>query len=253
LAIRPEFRWVVVTVVVVATLFAIAALAMDRSDVQWRDGEPYCPHCASKVALHSHRCAACREEFEWNVAADEDSPISPWSLSPLEDEWLREHVKSLGHEAAAQRVAQAAGISVEAAQAYLDRVGVGRCGWCGGTGRDPARWKDATAVCPACQGRERCVACGGDRRMRVGDAAAEREWLRLEAQIEDVPPRAPLASQRQELRRLVEPFLARWSGTIQATRVPFWAEFTAIGPSPRVVEVCRRRLDAILDALAEGS
>jgi hypothetical protein len=240
---------VVLTVAVVAILLTISALALDKPDVRWREGAARCPHCGTLVEAYSRRCKACREEYEWTAAGDEDSPLSPWSLSALEDAALRERVKGLGHEPAAAIVAAATGLSKEAAREYLDQVGLGRCGWCGGTGRDLDRPAAKPLPCPACLGRGRCVACDGDRRIRVGDEGAARDYARYVAQLRDISSRVSLEAQREEVRRLTDAFVERWHGTEEATRVVFWPEWTVDGRGPRLVERSRHRLDQALDAL----
>jgi hypothetical protein len=247
--LRPEFRWVVLTLGVVAVLLTISALALNKPDVLWRDGAAHCPHCGALVEPGSHRCKECREEYEWTVAPDEDSPISRWSLSPLEDAAVRERVKALGHVVAAEKVAAATGLSQDAARLYLEKVGVGRCGWCGGTGKDLEHLDANPSVCPACLGRERCIACDGDRRIRIGDQGAARAYRHLQAAIADVSGQVPLDAERAEVRRLTDEFLGRWHGTLEATRVVYWPDWKPGEQNVRVVEKARGRIDQVLSAL----
>jgi hypothetical protein len=251
-AIRPEIRWAVLVVVAIAALAGISALALIRTDVAWVAGTPVCPHCRAAVEMHSSRCKTCREQYAWQPVPDEDSPISPWSLSALEDQVLQARVAALGREAAAARVAQAIGVTPAAAKDYLDKVSAGRCGWCGGTERDLAVAPPQTAPCPACFGRGACVACDGDRRMRRGDEGAGRDLHRYRAHMLDVSALAPESVQRKEARRLAEAFLGRWHGTEQATEVWFWPEWKAGADeraNRRVVQATRERLDKVLGAV----
>jgi hypothetical protein len=261
--IRPEFRWWVLTVLVVLVLLLLSALALDRPNVVWSRGVPYCPQCRSEVPLQSTRCPTCREQYDWTVAPDEESPLSPWSLSPLEAEVLRQRVTALGAEEAARRVSEVLDIAPAAATSYLAQVGRGRCGWCGGTGLDLARDAEHGTPCPACLGKGQCVACGGDRRIRVGDDRARQDFEQYWTGIVDIPPILPVDAQKAEARRLAETFLRSHAGTIQATRVLFWPEWhmpptrpaldakvlDLPGYGPRVVEACRRRLDLVLKTL----
>jgi hypothetical protein len=250
--VRPEYRWWIVTLVVVGVLLSISALAMSRPDVVWRDGTPSCPHCRAQVEPFSVRCKSCREEYEWTVASDEDSPLSPWSLSSAEADLVRQRVKDLGGvAAAAARIAPLLDIPAERAEEYLEQVGYGRCGWCGGTGLDLAVPPPKSEPCPACLGRGRCIACDGDRRIRIGDGAADRALVRYQASMRDIAPGLPLEVQRAEARRLTEEFLGRWHGTEQAARAWFWPQWRDRGGEgvPRVVERCRQRLDTVLQAL----
>src|SRR5688572_1104138 len=95
MAIRPESRWWIVTLVLVGLLFGLSALALDRPDVVWSQGVAHCPHCGTEARLGTRRCGLCREEYDWSVAPDEASPLSRWSLSALEEEHLRRRVKAL--------------------------------------------------------------------------------------------------------------------------------------------------------------
>jgi hypothetical protein len=251
LGVRPEFRWWILAATVAAVLIGISFLALDRPNVVWTAGVPSCPLCRSEVHANASRCPTCREEFEWNDPSDDESPLSPWSLSALEDAWLRERVTALGKPQAATRVSEALQLDADAARLYLEQVGWGRCGWCGGTGRDLSVRAPTLEPCPACLGRARCVACDGDRRIRIGDDAAERAFQRYRAQALDVSRRIPLDRQRAEVRRLAEEFLRVHHGTEQATRIWFWPEWDAEAPDhPLIVQRSRERLNRVLDALA---
>jgi hypothetical protein len=261
--IKPEFRWWMLTVLVVLVLLLLSALALDRPNVVWMRGEPHCPQCREEVPFQSQRCPHCREQYDWTVAPDEESPVSRWSLSSLEADVLRERVAALGPEESARRVAAALAVTPEAATAYLTAVGRGRCGWCGGTGLDLEAGAERGAACPACLGKGQCVACGGDRRIRVGDEQARRDFETYRTGILDIPGILDVERQKAAARRLAEEFLRRHAGTIQATEVLFWPEWrmpaerpdpTAAGVrlegyGPRVVEAARRRLDLVLARL----
>jgi hypothetical protein len=251
LAVRPELRWVLLTVGIVGVLLGVSALALTQPNVVWSQGKALCPHCGTPAALGARRCAACREEFAWTAAPDEESPFSRWSLSPLEEQVLRDRVNAVGRDTAAERVATALGIQRAAAASYLEQLGVGRCGWCGGTGRDLAASEPDANPCPACLGRGRSIACDGDRRIRIGDVGAGRELPRYLAQVEDIARKLPLELQRQEVRRLTDAFLSRWHGTEEAARAWFWPdwEWTSDGSAPTVVNRCRERIDDVLRSL----
>lgn len=89
MAIRPESRWWIVTLVLVGGLFALSALALDRPNVVWNAaGAAACPSCGSEARPGTRRCAACREEYDWVVAPPEVAPASPFALAPLEAAWV---------------------------------------------------------------------------------------------------------------------------------------------------------------------
>lgn len=261
--IRPESRWWLLTLAVVAVLVGISFLALDRPDVVWSGGEPYCPHCRSGVEAYATRCAQCDQPFDWSATPDADSPLSTWSLTALEAEVLRDRVQALGEEEAQRRAALALSITPEAAERYLATVGRGRCGWCGGTGEDLGDGDGpGEGPCPVCFGRKWCIACGGDRRIRLGDPAAGRAFETYAQGLRDITPTTlPQPVQQAEARRLNEAFIARHTGTVEATYLVFWPRWRAAEalatpdadtrvPGLRAVEVARRRLDAVLEALA---
>jgi hypothetical protein len=222
-AIRPESRWWVAILVLLALLFGLSALALDRPNVVWRSNQPQCPHCRSTVPMEAHRCPACREEFDWAVAPDEDSPLSQFTLSEHEVKRAQARVKELGVDAAAAQVAAAWGTTVEAAREVLEDLKVGRCGWCGGTGKElpPASGAAPTKApdCTVCRGEKACIGCGGDRRVRLGDAEAERALARYREAVNDLPAFLSAEERRLELERLGDEFLDRHAGTVQATAI----------------------------------
>lgn len=250
MAVKPEFRWWILTLVLVAILVGISLLAMDRPNVVWQEGKPFCPHCRSDVNAFSTRCPTCTEQYDWTVAQEEDSPLSPWSLSALEAKALVDRILELGDEVAASRVAKATGLSEASSLAYLQAVGRGRCGYCGGTGNDLAREADEDQrPCRVCLGRGGCIACGGDRRMRIGDETAARAYQVYREAVNDLPLSLPAPTRRKELRDLGEQFLRRHPGTVEATRILDWSsqEYPVSDP---VVGAARARLDAVLEAVA---
>lgn len=255
MAIRPESRWWIVALLLLGLLFGLSALALDKPDVVWAAGVPQCPHCRNDVRPFSGRCSVCREEFDWAVAPDLDSPISPWSLSPLEEELLRARVKALGEAVAVARVAERLQLPPEAAAEYLRQVGTGRCGWCGGAGTDLAQRPPApAALCPCCFGGRQSVACGGDRRIRVGDEGAARDLVRYRQAVVAIGDALPLEAQRTEVSRLGQQFVLLHAGTQEAASIWFAPEWTPRGGAPDERTPCvlaaRRRLNLVLDALA---
>lgn len=264
MGIPAQSRWWVFTLVVVGILVLISMLALDRPNVIWAGTSPECPHCRHEVRAYSHRCGDCGGEFDWVVPSDEESPISTASLSAQEAEWVRDRVKALTPEVAAQRVAKATGLSSEAAGIYLETVGRGDCGWCGGTRSDLAATADEASECPACFGSGDCVNCGGDRRIRIGDPRAARALVVYKRELADiVQSRVPDEVKLQGAQRLAREFLASHEGTLEAGQIVFWPQLLPrvvgdVGPGGgrkvaegggTVMTHARRRLDAVLGAL----
>lgn len=256
MSIRPEFRWWILTLAAVVVLVVISLLAMDRPNVSWSQGIAHCPHCGVEVASGTSRCRTCREQYDWVVAPDEESPLSVWSLSALEADWVLERVEALGEDEAARRVATALALPVSVAERYLASVGRGRCGYCGGLGLDPASIQDEKGEpCPVCLGKKVCIACNGDRRVRVGDVGAERDLARYRAALLDVSDHLPIRVQRGEARRLNEAFVQRHAGTREAAWLVHWPVWTtdevpSEGSTASSVYISRKRLDLVLAALA---
>ena len=261
MGIPVKYRWWLVTILIVGTLLLISSLALDRPNVVWEFSKPHCPHCRHEVAAYSHRCADCNSEFDWTATSGTQSPISTDSLSMLEAEWVHGRVKELGLEPAALRVAKALGISAAAATEFLQNVGRGDCGLCGGSKKDLSAEDLETAdVCPCCFGSGDSVACGGDRRVRVGDPIAHRALLDYMGRMRDlVRGRAVTAPGElaKEARRLAEAFLTMHAGTAEAALIHYWQDIgqpslSANGlvfPRRPVTMVGRQRLDKMLEAL----
>jgi len=247
--IRPEFRWWVLTLVVVGVLLLISALALDRPNVVWDDGVPHCPHCRSEVAFYSGICKTCAEPYDWKVSPAEKSPLSRWSLTSLEARFLRERVDALGETVANQRVAHALSIPLVSAQAYLESVDRGRCGWCGGTGLDVAQDRESS-TCPVCLGTTHCISCGGDRRVLVGDEAAHEAYEAYRQGVDDLMAAKGVSFdvRRTEVERLTEDFVRLHAGTLEATQLLFWPEWPG---SYKAVDKCRERLELVLAVLGE--
>jgi hypothetical protein len=248
--IRPEFRWWILTVIVVAVLLGISALALDRPNVVWQGDSALCPHCRTEVPSYSSRCPTCEERYDWTPVPDETSPRSRWSLSTSEAQFVRERIETLGPEAAAARAAAALEISPASAALYLEHIGRGRCGWCGGTGRDLAT-EEGDAPCPVCFGRKACIACGGDLRVRVGDEGAHRALTAYRRELDAISVWIPADVQREEARDANQEFLPWHVGTGEASQLVFWPWWPRDKTTPAVA-AARRRLDALLTALTEG-
>ena len=248
MGIPAQSRWWVFTLIVIGVLVLISMLALDRPNVVWSGTTAECPHCRHEVRSYAHRCADCGGEFDWVSPSDENSPISSASLSAQEAEWVRDRVRDLTPEVAAKRVADATGLSLESATLYLESLGQGDCGWCGGSRRDLTKPTTETTECPACFGTGDCVECGGDRRIRIGDQRADRALKAYERELADLlKSKVPDEVKLEEAKVLARAFLASHEGTAQAAKVRFWVELLGEGTS--IVDAARGRVDLVLGAL----
>ena len=250
MGIRPESRWWMVTLAVVAVLVAISLLAMDRPNVVWSGEKPHCPACRSEVAPYSSRCAACSTSFDWVIADNDACPLCRYDLGTLEAEHVHERIRALGDEVASQRVAEKLGVSPESAHAYLASLGRGRCGWCGGRGVEPGREGEAEVTCRLCGGGGACPACGGDRRVQLGIQASHLALETWQQDVGDLGQGVPEEARRREHARLTQEFLGRHAGTVEALEVT-WPPPAGGGTAERVVEAARRRLHQVVEALGE--
>ena len=257
MAIPRSLWWLLVTGFIVLALVGLSMLALDKPNAVWAEGLPHCPHCRHEVALYSHRCPTCREEFDWVATPEDDSPLCGACLLESEAEVLKARVAALGPDATA-RVAAALEISSQAAGEWLGAIKPGACGWCGGTGRDLSPAAAAgTAVCPACFGEKDCVVCAGDRKVRLGVEAADRDVRRAHLRWNALSAADGEDGMRRELRVDEERLVKRHSGTIEIGRLPFWPrahlEAFAQGALPAVAgESAARIAGASIASAARG-
>lgn len=252
MAIPRSMGWLVVTGVIVLTLVGLSVFALDRPDAVWTEGKPACPHCRTDVPHFAHRCPTCREEFDWVVTPDEAQPLCTHCLSPGQEDWVRERKRALGEDAAVERVAKTFSVTPAAAAEYLGVVGRGQCGACGGTGLDVTAEGAEILACPVCFGGQRCVACGGDRRVVLGDEPAHGAIQRYRAVVRGVDlAHTPLVAARRELKDAAALFLRRHRGTSGVAELLHWPAFVPASGQPprRALTEADERLSALLRAL----
>lgn len=253
---RPESRWWLATLAIVAVLVAIALLALDRPNVVWHEGKAYCPACRSEVALYATKCSACSSGFDWFVAGPDESPLCAYDLSGIEAEEVHLLLTKWGHEEAAKRVAAVLGSSLDVARDYLGSLGRGRCGWCGGTGVEPVLNGSGQAPdCLVCKGGGACIGCGGDRRVTIGSWGAAQALAAYASSVRDVPEHTEAPMRLAEWEQQGNRFLARHAGTGEAARILHVAaaEPAGGGRGERYAAgAARARLVAVLAALRQA-
>lgn len=257
MGVRPEHRWLLLTAVIVGALLLLSALAMDRPNVVWIEGQPHCPGCRNQVEWYSTRCPHCGFEFDWVTADEEDSPVSPYILKADEERALKAAVEDLGADEAAKRVAAATGLSPEDAGTWLASIRRGVCGYCAGTGKHLGGEGD----CPCSLGTsDTCVSVDDEDtlRVRLGDEEAARDLRRLVLAVEAMGPASAGdagAGDREAIRELVRDYLDDHAGSVEAAQIPLMPALFEGGPAPLPAEartngeLARGRILLALEAL----
>jgi hypothetical protein len=154
----------------VAALVAVGILAVDERDVQWEqaaDGHwmPLCGYCRGELERLAVVCPRCDRSLDWVVHR---APCT-WCLDSHDADHLHDLLLKLDAE-----VEPLPGALAGFPKAYFLAMDEGSCTYCGGTGAVTDA-SGSTGNCPVCQGRERCIACGGDRIVVIGDQTAYRK------------------------------------------------------------------------------
>jgi hypothetical protein len=219
----------------------------------WAAERPHCPHCRSDAPYYARRCPTCREEFDWVPSPDEDSPWCQACASKPEVDALIARSKALGEAETISRLSKALELSEAAARAWWKSLEPGRCGWCGGSAKDPA---GVAGECPVCFGSGACLGCDGDRRTHLGDERAARDRERMKRDL------SPLRGDeyRRAFRERAEEYLRRHAGTLEATQIAIDPTVPNPGASPSqgpvvaggqtAASVARSRVQRAIQALA---
>jgi len=178
-------------------------------DVVWTDEEPYCPHCRTDVNWYATVCYTCYHEFRWK-------PAEVPCRFCVDEELMARFRKAREHGADLRQAlastldglglpADVVAATVPDLMLWVERMKVGACGFCAGTGR---RLAPATVLpgreegdslfdyavevlgdtCPVCLGTGKCLACGGDHSVSHGIEAASLEATRLYGKLENLEP-----------------------------------------------------------------
>ena len=252
--IRKQSRWWVLTLLILALLMTLSALALNRPNVVWSGHKAHCPSCRFQVVSFSSRCAKCQTEYDWAEAPEELSPLCEYCLSALEDGYIRDSVARLSEPTVIKRFAEALQINPEMAKEVVGRVGRGRCGYCAGTGKQlggATSSKEESKPCPICLGSTKCASCEGDRRVRLGWKAAYDALVEYRRSVEDISGQLPQSSQLAEYTRLARAFLSQYAGTREAAEidVPLLDEDGKLGDPLRAVQAARDRLSTLMESL----
>ncbi len=257
MAIPRSLGWLFVTALIVAALVGLSYLALDKPNAVWTGGEPHCPQCRKPVEWYSHRCPTCREEFDWVASPEEDSPWCESCASKPEMQAMLARSKALGETATVKRVASALALPEDQAREWWKAFEPGRCGWCGGTGRNLGSAENGRDVCPVCFGEKACIVCDGEERVRLGDEKAARALERMDRDLERwTTAHAPRDVLWKEVQAADEEFVKKHAGTLETTSLLFWpalqghAGAPGLPKGPRAASEARDRVLKAIRALA---
>jgi hypothetical protein len=181
-----SWPWLLFGVGLVGVVVLLSYAALDRADVVWDGGEPFCPHCRTAVPLYSTQCPACRQSYDW-ASVDllctlclTQGDVARIQAVPLPD-----------REAAARKAFPDDPRRAEALLRWWREIRHGACVWCAGTGKDlfanpgePGEGTNGLPPCPICLGDGDCILCGGDEKMRRGDPGAHRDLARYRERLD---------------------------------------------------------------------
>jgi hypothetical protein len=188
----------------VAALVVVGILAVDERDVEWElqaEGRwtPLCGYCRSELPRLAVVCPDCNRSLDWVKHRAQCT----WCLDRTDVEHLRARFDDLDLETEPLPRGLA-----EFPKAYFLSMDEGTCTSCGGNGSVVEA--GAVIACPVCFGDKRCIACGGDRDVVIGDEGAyrrlrererERRAAERRAEVTDLPVRRTLLVQ-QDIDRL---------------------------------------------------
>jgi len=198
-------KWLIFTGACVAVLVTLGILAVDERNVIWEGRTPLCPYCRSELPNQAIVCKECGRSIDWVS----HSETCRWCLSRKDVEHMTNLFDRL-------KVAKGPlpGELREFPQAYFRTMEAGACAYCGGLGKVMVDGKEVT--CPVCRGARRCIACGGDRRVELGDPVAARHLRERHAARELAERRAELTGLPLKLTLLVDQDVDALRGYVEA-------------------------------------
>ena len=166
-------KWLAFTAACAVILVLLGILAVDERDVVWEGRKAICPYCRSDLEYYALLCKACDRTLDWT------SHREPCRTCLKEEDvkHMRDGFDALALKDTEPLPEALAGFP----KAYFLAMETGACTYCAGIKKV---MKDGLEVdCSVCRGSGRCVACGGDSVVVIGDAnahdrkfAREREW-----------------------------------------------------------------------------
>ncbi len=225
-------KWLSFTGLCVVGLVALGILAVDERNVVWEAGQPLCPYCRSAMEPLAITCKGCRGRVDW---VGTTLPCSCCLDSPDVDH-LRDRFDALALPPAAAPPWLAAFPG-----GYFHVMDRGACGYCAGL-KQIGEGGEARP-CPICRGDGRCILCGGDRVVEVGNEQVHRRLLERRREWEEGERREKLTRLALQRDRLVDRDVGELRGFLEAASI-------RDGEGRLLVERAREQLAAAFAALA---
>ena len=164
-------KWLAFTVAIVASLVGLGVWSVMPPGVVWEGRVPHCSRCRAEVRSFSRQCPECDRSLRWSSTEEE----CRWCLDKDDVDFMKDSYRALELDEDAH-----VGLLRQFPPAYFEVINPGACVSCAGIGK--IKRGDAEVICPVCRGGTRCIACGGDHEVVVGDESAhDRRLARDEA------------------------------------------------------------------------
>ena len=203
-----QWKWWLFTSVVVGALIALGVGAVDERDILWEGRTPLCPYCRAELPMHALVCRECTRSVDWRSRNEECT----WCLQKEDVNHLRRVFDELVVEDEPLPPALA-----DYDAGYFRAMDEGTCTYCGGLGS--VLVGGAKVECPICRGDEKCVACGGDRVVVVGDEGAHRRALERADARRRAEERARLTDLPLDRELLLDEDVAALRGYVEAEQL----------------------------------
>jgi hypothetical protein len=176
---RPErtfLNWLIFGLALVALVVFLIVIAMDRDNIDWENGKPWCPHCRLEVPAYSTKCPTCRERYDWIT----DERLCYLCLADSDVDWIHS-IPADEMDVTIRKAFSADASQTKAVMEWLQKIDSGDCVHCAGTGIDlfaPVAENGAKTPCPVCFGDGDCILCEGREKIRIGNLDAHRDYMR---------------------------------------------------------------------------
>lgn len=201
-------KWLAFTGACVAALITLGILAVDERDVVWEGRNAFCPYCRAPVSFYAVACKECGRSFDWVSSSEECRWCLPGDVAEMLHAGLKLH--KLENDPLPGPLA---GFPI----AWFRAMDEGSCAYCAGLGEVLSGKEEIT--CPVCRGRKRCIGCGGDRRVVVGDVEARRRQMERAAAYASNALASEATGLEPSRREMVDADVAELRGFAEAEEI----------------------------------